>query len=187
MSEEQQMNTASSDTTTPSDSPVNDTAQVPTPPPSAEQQVQEYLAGWKRALADYENAKKEMARARQEGAQWAKMDILMELLPTLDALDAALKFAPDTSAISPEAKGSVERWVVGVKQVQGLLTNAFEQSGAKRISAEGLLDPRWHEGVGERPDPSPAGTILEVVAVGYTCGDRLLRAARVITSSGSPS
>jgi molecular chaperone GrpE len=52
------------------------------------------------------------------------------------------------------------------------------------ISAEGAaFDPALHEAVIELDNPEATpGTVLQVLEDGYTIGDRLLRAARVVVA-----
>lgn len=152
-------------------------------PTSAEAQAAEYLAGWKRALADYENAKKEMREARREGIAWGKVEAAEAFLGAIDALDAATKFAPDLSAADESTRKALEGWVAGVKHVQALFLSSLEGLGITRVPTSGVWNPHKHESVGERESGEPQGTILEVVAQGYTMGERLIRPARVIISA----
>jgi molecular chaperone GrpE len=176
-----------SDEHQPIDAPTDATPAVNAQPQGApDAQAAEYLAGWKRALADYENAKRETAHARRDGANGGKMEAVEAFLPALDALDAAVKFAPDLSTCDEVARKSLESWTAGVKHVQALYASSLESLGVSRVPTVGLVDPHRHESVGDRESGEPAGTILEVVAPGYLLGDRLIRPARVIVSSGTP-
>ena len=50
----------------------------------------EYLAGWKRAQADYQNLVKDTERERREFVNFANEQLFHELLPALDQLATAL-------------------------------------------------------------------------------------------------
>ena len=83
-------------------------------------QCDEYLTGWKRALADYDNLKKDLARERTQMHVHAVERSLLAILPVLDNFDAALKFAP--TEVDPKTK----QWLQGVLHVRTQLEDAFQ-------------------------------------------------------------
>ena len=46
-----------------------------------EKKCEEYLHGWKRAMADYENFKKQSEKEKEEFAKFAGMNLIMSLIP----------------------------------------------------------------------------------------------------------
>jgi len=60
-----------------------------------EDKATEYLAGWKRALADYDNLKKEQGRERVEMRAAATADAASRIIPVIDNFDTAVKFVPE--------------------------------------------------------------------------------------------
>ena len=67
----------------------------------------------------------------------------------------------------------------GVEMTERELLNAFAKNGIERVDPLGeKLDPNWHEAMFEIPDAEkPAGTVVQVMEVGYRLQDRLLRPA----------
>lgn len=144
--------------------------------PSLEQvrkERDEYLAGWKRALADFTNREKELAEEKRAMAAYASRDVIMEVLPILDNLKTALLHAPSEHAESEWVKG------VGyvIKQFEGVLNNY----GVRSFPSIGQpFDPARHEAVGEESGDGEAGTILKEAAAGYMQNDVVIRPAKVI-------
>lgn len=141
---------------------------------TVEQERDEYLAGWKRALADYDNLKKDVARDKQQMAAYATEDAVHAFLPVLDNLKSAMAHVPAEHAAGDWAKG------VGyiVKQFEGVL-NGY---GARAFPSVGLaFDPSRHEAVGEEGEgPGEPGTVLREVQAGYELDGRVIRPAKVI-------
>ncbi len=139
-----------------------------------EQERDEYLAGWKRALADYANREKDLAREKQMMAAYATEDAIQSFLPVLDNLKAAVSHVPAEQAGSEWAKG------VGyiVKQFEGVL-NGY---GVRAFDTVGKpFDPSRHEAAGEEEtgDVLP-GTVAREVQSGYELDGRVIRPAKVI-------
>ena len=68
------------------------------------------------------------------------------------------------------------------------MLRALEKHGVKRLDPKGeKFDPNFHQAIFEVPDPDlPAGTVAQVVQVGYSIGDRVLRPAMVGVARGGP-
>ncbi len=146
-------------------------------------QCEEYLAGWKRAQADYSNAVKERERDRAEYVKYANTSLLQSLLPAIEHFATALRFIPDTASLPEEAKKKWESWLVGLKAVQSLWEQAAQATGLERISAQGAFDPNLHEAVGHEPSTEvPAEHILRVMQDGWKLNGRVLRPAQVIVA-----
>ncbi len=146
------------------------------------QQAEEYLAGWQRALADYENLKRETARDRETVAKYAAEDLVRDLLPALDYFESAIEHKPDASKCEDTARKGIDNWVSGVQHVHKLLFDRLADRGLTRITANGIFDPHVHEVADEQESDQPVGTILTVVQHGYRLHDKLLRPARVIVA-----
>jgi molecular chaperone GrpE len=154
------------------------------PEKTVEELAAEHLNGWKRALADYENLKKDVDRQRAEYAKFATQGLIEELLQTNDFMEAAILHEPDLSSCDPSAQSSVKNWIVGVKQVHKQLQSLLSGHGVKEIDVGSEFDAGIHEAAEEREDASPSGTILSVTQKGWKLHDKLIRPARVIVSSG---
>lgn len=139
---------------------------------------EEYLNGWKRALADYDNLKKELASERVQMRNATIEQISLSLLPVLDNFDQALKFKPDG------LDEKTEKWLQGILHVRTQLESVMQEMGFEQLGKEGeLFDPHFHSAVIEQEsEGKDRGIILEVHKRGWRRGDRLIRPAIVIVS-----
>lgn len=139
----------------------------------------EYLAGWKRAQADYQNLEKEYARRMASIAEYAAADIIAKFMPVIDNFELALLHLPE------DAKSS--EWAKGLFQVQKERDEMLETLGIERVQSKGKrFDPHQHEAVGHEPSETvPEGHVIKEVQVGYAMKDRLIRPSRVIVSKGT--
>ncbi|MEK7116314.1 MAG: nucleotide exchange factor GrpE [Patescibacteria group bacterium] len=134
----------------------------------------EYLAGWKRAQADYANLKKETERARDEWMHFSHASLLIKLIPAIDQFDAALVHAP---ASIPED------WMKGLHAVKSIWDKAAAEIGVKKIPTDAAFDPTIHEAISEEGTTEKnEGEILSVVQNGWMLNDKLLYPAKVIIS-----
>lgn len=133
-----------------------------------------------RLQADFDNFRKRTLRERQETLRRATDNVMLELLPVLDHFDLALKAAADHDAD--------EQLIEGFKLVENQISGALEKFGLSPIEAEGQdFDHNLHEAISRLPSEEIAeGKVLSQTRKGYKSGDRLLRAAQVVVSSGSP-
>ncbi len=142
------------------------------------QNCAEYLNGWKRALADYDNLKKELAAERIALHQAAIERVADPLIPVLDNFDQALKFKPEG------LDGKTEGWLQGILHVRTQLEQVMGELGIEPFGAVGeLFNPHQHDAASEREsDEAPSGTILEIVQRGWKRGERIFRPAKVVIS-----
>jgi molecular chaperone GrpE len=152
---------------------VDDTAQ------DLAQKCEEYLAGWKRALADYDNLKKDLVREKGEMRRAVSAETILSLIPVMDNFDQAMKFKPKCE------DSAVDQWLVGVMQVRNQLEEAMRSFGAEPFGRESdAFDPALHESAGSRKhEGKPDGSVLEVVQRGWKLGDRIVRPAKVVINS----
>ena len=131
-------------------------------------------------LADFDNYKKRAARDREDVYRYAESDILKDILPTVDNLDLVLQNAKDDDS----------EFVKGVKMVYDGLLKSLADHGAKPMAdlVGTELDPNLHEAIATMPNAEVGeGRISTVVKTGWTLNDKLLRAAQVVVSAGSPA
>ncbi len=126
-----------------------------------------------RALADLDNARKRLAREKEDFTRHAAENVLSDILPALDNLDLALSYAPQDAVC--------KNFVVGVDMTRKLLLDALARHGLEQVGALGeIFDPAVHEAVGMEPHPEyAAGQVCGLMNKGYRLKDRLLRPARV--------
>lgn len=148
-----------------------------------QKQSEEYLAGWKRAQADYQNLKKESEREKAEFAKFANERLLSDLLPAIDQFNLALSFIPDTGTLSEDEKKKWDNWLVGINAVKSLWDHAAQSAGLSRIPVDGRFDPQLHDAAGtESVEGKEPGSIVRVVQDGWSLHGKVLRPARVIIS-----
>lgn len=137
----------------------------------------EYLSGWKRAQADYQNLKKDMEREKGEYAKYANERLLSDLLPALDQFALALQHMPSEGA----DQKVWNNWLTGIKAVQSLWEQAAKVQGLERIDTSGVFDPQKHEAVGsEEAEGKESGSIIRVMQEGWSLNGKIIRPAKVI-------
>ena len=164
--------------------------QAPSPEsatPASCQHCEEYLAGWKRAQADYQNLQRQIEQERVERAKFANERLLSSLLPAIDQFSLALSFIPSTDALPDAEKKSWNTWLVGIKAVSSLWNQTATQAGLEMIPTNIPFDPQLHEAVAEEASDQPEGTIIRVVQSGWRLHGKVLQPARVMVAKASHS
>ncbi len=143
----------------------------------ARRRAEEYLNDLRRLAADFDNYRKRVQRDSESQAQRAGESIVSELLPVLDNLERAV----DASEHHEEAAV-----IEGVVRVRQQLADLLQRRGLEDVEAEPgePFDPHVHEALGNQASEHPEGSIAAVWQRGYRLGDRILRPARVVVSSG---
>jgi molecular chaperone GrpE len=155
---------------------------------SAEPTVEEQLAKAKdqllRALAETENTRKRAARDVKDAREYAIAGFAR------DMLDVADNFARALESVDAEARANAEPALAtlleGVELTEKRLLSSLERHGVKKVDpAPGEpLDPNRHQAAAQVPADQPKGSIAHVMQPGYVIGERTLRAAMVVVSSG---
>ena len=153
---------------------------------SAEKQAQEYLAKYREASHEFEDARARMRKELAKDAERSRRDVLISLLEVVDNLDRAIDAARTngrhSSDLSAEALAKADPLLQGVEMVRQQFLSKLDAFGVKRIETLGAdFDPRLHEAVTSipSPDPSSDGRVLGVITHGYKIGDDVLRPALV--------
>ncbi len=139
-----------------------------------------------RAMAETENVRKRSIRDRDEAAKYAITGFARNLLSIADNLRRALASVPD------DARGvneTLDNLLSGVEMTEREFESILERHNIQPITPLGSkFNPNEHQALFEVPTAeSPPGTIVEVVEVGYTISDRLLRPASVGVSAKPPT
>ena len=147
------------------------------PAPSPEEILNDRLL---RLQADFDNYRKRIDRERKDWAVFANEKLLKDLLPALDTFDLGLD--------NGEKAGAPAALLEGLRLVRTQFESALAKSDVTPIDAAGLpFDPNLHEAITHMPSPDvPEGTVLAQTRRGWKMGDKLLRAAQVVVSSGAP-
>ncbi len=151
------------------------------------QKMQEYLEGWRRCRADFENYKKRQEEKQKELTRYAAAGVLESLLPVLDNFYAATDCVPADQKDTP--------WLTGVLFIRQQLEKVLSEHGLEEISvANGdKFDPQIMEAVEEKSSDSSEKektdktkkdhreqTVKKVVVRGYRINGKILRPARVV-------
>lgn len=127
-----------------------------------ERERDEYLDHLRRLKADFENYKRRVSGEQVEQRSLGALALVKELLPVLDALDAAVEH------------GSEE-----VAPLRNQFRQTLEKQGLEVVADEGVpFDPNVHEAV-MHEDGEGEATVAEVLRTGYLWNGRVARAAMV--------
>ena len=134
-----------------------------------------------RALAETENIRKKFFKEKKDAEVYGGTKLARDLLSVLDNLNRALESVDD------QMKEKQNAFLEGIELTKKELLNTFSNHEINELAPmEGdKFDPKFHQAMFEGPHPNiEKGNIIQVMANGFTIGDRLLRAAQVGVSSG---
>lgn len=147
-------------------------------------QCAEYKAGWQRAVADYQNLKKETEARRAGWAQYSEQMILAEFIPVYDNFKKAWNVEPFGLAQGVRGAWNTEQenWVKGIEYIKKQFGDILKAHEVEEIRVVGeTFDPTRHESVGEEVAEGKApGEIVREVEGGYTMGGKVIKPAKVI-------
>lgn len=129
--------------------------------------VAEYRDRAARAEAELANFRQRVERDRQANRDAVIIEVMRSFLPAVDDLDRA------------EAHGDLAG--TPLELVAQKIQGTFERYGVAKVGVVGeAFDPNRHEALMRVASPDADGeTIADVVEVGYTLGERLIRPAKV--------
>ena len=160
----------------PSPSPATEAAAEPSPSP--EEVLKDRLL---RLQADFDNYRKRIDREKKDWAAFANEKLVLEILPVLDHFELGLADAAKNGA--PAA------FTDGFQLISSQLRSVLEKAGVQPIDAAGAaFDPNLHEAITHLPSSDvPEGHVAAQTRRGYKLGEKLLRPAQVVVSSGPPA
>ena len=137
-----------------------------------------------RVAAEFENYKKRMERERSAMLKYAGESIFRELLPVVDNLERATEQGIVEGA---DSEKNLAALLEGVQLTLKSLIGTLEKFEVKPISSVGEpFDPNIQEALTmDASETIPANHVISEFEKGYHYKDRLLRAAKVVVSSGS--
>ncbi|MBV8395958.1 MAG: nucleotide exchange factor GrpE [Actinobacteria bacterium] len=140
-------------------------------------QRDEYLDALQRLKAEFDNYRKRAARDQSDLVARASERLVKALVPVLDDLERALE------AAAAHEEAQLED---GVRLVHRALADALAKEGLVEVDTAGAFDPHTQEALLAQPSEAPEGDVIQVLQKGYKLGDRVVRPARVVVSSGTP-
>jgi molecular chaperone GrpE len=137
-----------------------------------------------RTLAEMENLRRRTEREVADARSYAITKFAGDMLAVADNMGRALAAIP--AEARHDADPVFKAVVNGAELTEREMQRALEKHGVKRIDPKGeRFDPHFHQAMFEVPDLSvPSGTVAEVVQVGYSIADRVLRPALVGVARG---
>ncbi|HPA25534.1 MAG TPA: nucleotide exchange factor GrpE [bacterium] len=158
---------------------------------------EEYLNGWKRALADYENLKKQTMREKEEYAKFANLNLIVGLIPVYEHLLLSFEHLPEELKDNPEASG----WIKGIEHIKKQFKEVLEFNGVEEIEPQidQEFNPELHEAVENTNEPELENStqidtnekevlndetknskIIKVLSHGFKLQGRVFKPAKVI-------
>lgn len=131
------------------------------------EQKEKYL----RLHAEFDTARRRMARERIEMTQMASREVITELLPILDDFERAFKAVPQDSDTK------------GFELIYHKFKSLLEQKGLEAMKTIGEpFNPEWHEAIAEIPAPNEqlSGKVIDEVEKGYYLHKIIIRYAKVV-------
>jgi len=150
---------------------------------AAKEQIADLQDRMLRAAAENENFKKRVERERLASLKYAGEAIFREVLPTVDNLERALDQGVVEGA---DAEKNLKALLEGVQLTLKSLVATLDKFEVKAISSVGEpFDPKHQEALTmDSHDTIPENHVVTDFERGYYYKDRLLRAAKVVVSSG---
>lgn len=123
-----------------------------------------------RTAAEFDNFKKRTERERLTVAEYAKANVIKELLPILDNIDRASFSEKDT----PE-------YIKGIELIVKQFESLGEKLGISEVAKVGdTFDPNFHDAVMHIEDETLGENVIaEVLQKGFKIGDTVIRPAMV--------
>lgn len=137
----------------------------------ARKQSAESLEKYQRAMADFDNFRKRVAREKAEYFDNGVRHALEKLLPCLDNFERALSAVPDKD----------DTLYRGIEMIYKQLSAALLDLGAQEIPALGQpFDPALHNALAHEKDGEHGeNTVIEEMRKGYMFKDKVLRPSMV--------
>lgn len=136
-----------------------------------------------RLVAEFDNFRKRNARDYGEMLDAAQAKAVSALFPVVDNFERAFQEAPTEGDWTPADPAGFAK---GMRLIRDGIRKILSDAGLEPIAAEGNpFDPNLHDALTQMAHPTvPADHVSAVHAVGWKKGDKILRHAQVIVSSG---
>lgn len=124
-----------------------------------------------RTAAEFDNFKKRTERERSTVAEFAKANVIKEILPILDNIDRAVLIEDKSSA----------DYIKGIELIVKQLEALGEKIGiTELVKAGDTFNPEYHEAVMHIEDETLGENVIaEVLQKGYKIGETVIRPAMV--------
>lgn len=136
-------------------------------------EVAKYQEEFLKSKADLENYKKRINDERIKDRKYAATNLINDLLIPLDQLKKVVNVEVDDDKL--------KNYLIGFKMISNQIYQVLEEDGLKEINAlNEKFDPNYHYAVEKENNKEiEDGIITEVINIGYTYKERVLRPAMV--------
>ena len=175
---------ASAEATEEGDDSVDEETEVSDREPTVEERAADAESKYKemqdrylRLNAEFDNYKKRMMRENSDRLKYFNMELIKELLPSVDNLERAISHAGDDNS-------DLENMIEGLQMVYKGMQEAFGKFGVSEIESIGKeFDPNCHQAVGMiESQEFPENHVAEECLKGYYLHDRIIRPTMVRVS-----
>ncbi|MDA1194258.1 MAG: nucleotide exchange factor GrpE [Planctomycetota bacterium] len=147
-----------------------------TAPPTPEEEIARLTDKIKRVEAEFVNETRRIRRQAEQDRKFAIEQVVVDLLPVIDALAGARDGVGEGEASAPIRKG--------LDLVEQQFAAILQRYGVSPIEAHGMpFDPARHQAIMmiEREDVAPQ-SVCDVLRVGYELNGRVVRPAEVLVA-----
>lgn len=135
-----------------------------------------------RLAAEFDNYKKRTARQFAEIVKNANEELILDILGALDDFHHAIEKTGNGAA--EEQRKNHESPIAGMKMIYDKFLATLKSRGVEQMDTLGQkFDPNYHHAVMQLESDEEEGTIIGVVAPGYTMNGKVIRPAQVIVAS----
>ena len=135
-----------------------------------------------RALAEVENTRRRLLREKQDALRYGASQLAMDVFEVADNLQRARSFVSEEAM---EKDANLKNLVLGIEMTEKSLEEAFRRNQIIAIVPKTgePFSAEHHQAVSQiENDDLADGAVIELLQRGYRMGDRLLRAAQVVTA-----
>ncbi len=131
-----------------------------------------------RQQAEYQNYRKRVAKDLMQSRTMGQLDAIEPILTVFDHFNMAV--------MATETSDNMDAIKAGFKMIDTEFSNAIDDLGIKKVNAVGeKFDPNLHDAMAkEASDEVDEDMVIKQWSFGYKMGERLIRPAKVVVSSG---
>mgnify|MGYP006284218931 CR=1 FL=1 len=133
-----------------------------------------------RRTAELENVRRRSIKEKQDMIDYANEKLLYKMLTIADDMDNAIKAGKESN--------DYKALLQGLEMIESKTYKLFEEAGVKPMEdpVGKQFNVDYHDALMQIPSEFPQGVVVQEVQKGYMIKDRVLRHAKVVTSSGEP-
>lgn len=179
----QDQSAATNDATASSETPAPAPSELQQKIASQQEELEAQRDKYLRLVAEFDNFRRRNAREYVEMQETAQAKAFQGLFPVIDNFERAFADAPSEGDWTPADPAGFAK---GMRLIRDQIRKILADGGLEEIQAEGNpFDPNHHDALTQMPHPTvPADHVAAIHARGWKKGEKILRHAQVIVSSG---